>query len=78
VRLEHDITLAALIEDYWRAHATPNLEPQTRVAICERHYAGIFEDYDPANRTSAEAAIRAAREPGVCGNCALTDARAED
>jgi integrase len=35
------------------------------VAICERHYAGIFEDYDPANRTSAETAIRAAREPGV-------------
>jgi hypothetical protein len=35
------------------------------VAICERHYAGIFEDYDPAQRTSAEAAIRAAREPGV-------------
>jgi integrase len=37
------------------------------VAICERHYAGIFEDYDPANRTSAEAAIRAARESGVRG-----------
>jgi hypothetical protein len=35
------------------------------VAICERHYAGIFEDYYRANRTSAEAAIRAAREAGV-------------
>ena len=43
------------------------------VTICERHYAGIFEDYDPANRTSAEAAIRAAREPGVRGMCALSD-----
>jgi hypothetical protein len=30
VRLEHDVTLAAFIEDYWRAHAVPNLEPQTR------------------------------------------------
>ncbi|MEA2131973.1 MAG: hypothetical protein QOJ85_4864 [Solirubrobacteraceae bacterium] len=47
------------------------------VAICERHYAGIFEDYDPANRTSAEAAIRAAREPSVRGMCALADTRAE-
>ena len=43
------------------------------VAICERHYAGIFEDYDPANRTSAEAAIRAAREPDVRGMCAPVD-----
>ena len=47
------------------------------VAICERHYAGIFEDYDPAQRTSAEAAIRAAREPGVRGECALVDASTE-
>ena len=47
------------------------------VAICERHYAGIFEDYDPANRTSAEAAIRAAREPGVRGVCALFDEGAQ-
>jgi len=47
------------------------------VAICERHYAGIFEDYDPAVRTSAEAAIRAAREPGVRGACAPVDAGAE-
>jgi hypothetical protein len=47
------------------------------VAICERHYAGIFEDYDPANRTSAEAAIRAAREPDVRGVCALVDEAAE-
>jgi hypothetical protein len=47
------------------------------VAICERHYAGIFEDYDPANRTSAEAAIRAAREPGVRESCALVDTGAE-
>jgi integrase len=30
VRLEHDITLAEFIEDYWRLHAIPNLEPQTR------------------------------------------------
>ena len=47
------------------------------VAICERHYAGIFEDYDPAKRTSAEAAIRAAREPGVRGVCALFDGTAD-
>ena len=47
------------------------------VAICERHYAGIFEDYDPAQRTSAEAAIRAARESGVRGVCALVDEAAE-
>jgi hypothetical protein len=47
------------------------------VAICERHYAGIFEDYDPANRTSAEAAIRAAREPVVRGACAPLNEEAE-
>jgi hypothetical protein len=47
------------------------------VAICERHYAGIFEDHDPAQRTSAETAIRAAREPGVRGVCALVDTGAE-
>ena len=47
------------------------------VAICERHYAGIFEDYDPAVRTSAEAAIRAARESAVRGVCALFDEAAE-
>lgn len=32
------------------------------VQTCERHYARMFEDFDPAKRTSAEAAIRAARE----------------
>jgi integrase len=47
------------------------------VAICERHYAGIFEDYEPAERTSAEAAIRAARESGVRGVCALFDESAD-
>jgi hypothetical protein len=30
VRLEHDVTLAEFIEDYWCVHAIPNLEPQTR------------------------------------------------
>ena len=30
VRLEHDITLAEFIEDYWRLQAIPNLEAQTR------------------------------------------------
>jgi integrase len=48
------------------------------VTICERHYAGIFEDYNPAKRTSAEAAIRAAREPDVRGKCALVDTNTED
>jgi integrase len=43
------------------------------VAVCDRHYAGIFEDVDPAQRVTAEAAIRAAREPGVRGVCALFD-----
>jgi hypothetical protein len=35
------------------------------------HYLKIFEYFDPANRTSAEEAIRAAREPGVSGVRAL-------
>gem|GEM_PF-6239403 len=47
------------------------------VAVCERHYAGIFEDVDPAERVSAEAAIRAAREPGVRGVVALFDMTSE-
>ncbi len=47
------------------------------VAVCDRHYAGIFEDVDPAKRVTAEAAIRAAREPGVRGVCALFDATAD-
>jgi integrase len=42
------------------------------VAVCDRHYAGIFEA-GPPERTSAAAAIRAAREPGVRGVCALFD-----
>ena len=42
------------------------------VAVCDRHYAGIFEA-GPAERTSAAAAIRAAREPGVRGVYALFD-----
>ena len=41
------------------------------IATAERHYLKIFEDFDPANRTSAEKAIRAAREPGVSGVQAL-------
>ena len=47
------------------------------VAVCDRHYAGIFEDVDPAKRVTAEAAIRAAREPGVRGVCALFDSTAD-
>ncbi|HUR85104.1 MAG TPA: tyrosine-type recombinase/integrase [Solirubrobacteraceae bacterium] len=43
------------------------------VAVCDRHYAGIFNGVDPAKRTTAEDAIRAAREPGVRGVCALFD-----
>ncbi len=42
------------------------------VAVCDRHYAGIFEA-GPQERTSVAAAIRAAREPGVRGVCALFD-----
>jgi hypothetical protein len=32
------------------------------VDMCELYYARIFEGYDPAERTSAEQAIRAARQ----------------
>ena len=32
------------------------------VDVCELYYARIFEGYDPAERTSAEQAIRAARQ----------------
>jgi hypothetical protein len=32
------------------------------VDACETYYARVFEGYDPAKRTSAEAAIRAARQ----------------
>jgi len=32
------------------------------VDVCEMYYARIFEGYDPARRTSAEAAILAARQ----------------
>ena len=32
------------------------------VAVCERHNARGFADYDPGQRTSAEAAIWKARE----------------
>jgi hypothetical protein len=32
------------------------------VDVCELHYARIFEGYDPAEPTSAEQAIRAARQ----------------
>jgi hypothetical protein len=39
------------------------------VGICQRHCAGIFEDYDPAERTGAEAVIQ--RLPNlVCAKCA--------
>jgi hypothetical protein len=31
------------------------------VQTCERYYARIFADYDPAKRTTAEEAIRQAR-----------------
>jgi hypothetical protein len=32
------------------------------VDVCEMYYARIFEAYDPAHRTSADAAILAARQ----------------
>jgi hypothetical protein len=32
------------------------------VDVCETYYARVFEGYDPAKRTSAEAAVRAARQ----------------
>ena len=43
------------------------------VAVCEKHYAKVFEDVDPANRVTAEEAIRAARQPGVAGVARLFD-----
>ncbi len=46
------------------------------VAVCDRHYAGIFEA-GPTERTSVAAAIRAAREPGVrgCTRCSISPMR---
>lgn len=44
------------------------------VATCEKHYMGIFEGVDPAKRTTAHEAIRAAREPGVRGVQSLFEA----
>lgn len=41
------------------------------VEICDRHYAGIFESLDPTERTSAETAIRAARESRAHGSAPL-------
>jgi hypothetical protein len=52
VRLEHDITLAEFIEDYWRLHAIPNLERQTR-----RNYRQQWGKHIPA----AAGGVRAAR-----------------
>lgn len=37
------------------------------VAVCARHYAGIFEDYDPTERTSAEATVQAFRAEPAFG-----------
>jgi hypothetical protein len=37
------------------------------VDTCERYYAKIVDDIDPANRVDPEDAIRVAREPGVSG-----------
>jgi integrase len=37
------------------------------VDTCERYYAKIFDDVDPANRVDPEDAIRAARQPGESG-----------
>ena len=62
------------------AHTAPCVARQAghSVAVCDRHYAGIFDDVDPATRVTAEAAIRAARGPGVRGVCALFDAEGEE
>jgi integrase len=43
------------------------------VATSDRHYARMFEDFDPDRRLSAEAVIRAARQPGGRGMDALFD-----
>lgn len=49
-----------------RLHASRGCAPgRPQRHRVRRHYAGIFEDVDPAQRVTAEAAIRAAREPGV-------------
>jgi integrase len=44
------------------------------VDTCERYYAKIFDDIDPAKRVSPEDQILAAREPGVTGVERLFDA----
>jgi hypothetical protein len=48
----------------WEGHTMLEVAHQLghRVDVCERHYARVFTDYDPAKRTSAEQAIWAARE----------------
>lgn len=43
------------------------------VATSDRHYARMFEDFHPDERTSAEEQIRAARQPGGRGMDALFD-----
>ena len=43
------------------------------VDTCERYYAKIFDDVDPANRVDPEDAIRLAREPGQSGVARLFD-----
>jgi integrase len=43
------------------------------VDTCERYYAKIFDDVNPADRIPAELAIRTAREPGVSGVARLFD-----
>jgi hypothetical protein len=60
-----------------RSAASRRIEQPRRaghsVDTCERYYARIFDDVDPARRVDPEDAIRAAREPGVSGVQRLFD-----
>ena len=73
-RLRTDAASTSSLGDQWSA---PLLEVARRaghsVDTCERYYAKIFDDVDPANRVDPEDAIRLAREPGESGVARLFD-----
>jgi integrase len=83
VRLEHDVTLAEFIEDYWRAHAVPNLEPQTRRNYRQqwgKHILPRLGEYElrainaagiPARARRADASRRRRRPDAAAGLAVL-------
>lgn len=56
VRLEQPVQLAAFMEDYWRLHAIPNLEPKTREVYLQhwgRHIRPRLGEYELRSVTPA-------------------------